>query len=94
VVVKHLPRSSALVREIEGEAQVWGLTEQLLAAAVDALNGANWQRGNGKKADKPKQIPRPGVEQEKKYGGEAVSMEEMAERLERRRHLAVVADQN
>jgi len=81
VIVRHLPRSSALVREIEGEDSPWGLTEQLLAAAVDALNGANWQRGGGKRKDKPKPIPRPGVEKDKRFGKEAVSMEEMADWL-------------
>jgi hypothetical protein len=64
---------------MQGDDQVWGLTEQLLAAAVDALNGANWQRGGGKQRDKPKPIPRPGVgnEDKKSFGKGAVSMEAM-----------------
>jgi hypothetical protein len=40
---------------------VWTLDRQLAAAAVDALRVANWQRGSGKKKDRPKPIPRPGV---------------------------------
>lgn len=39
----------------------WTLDRQLLAAAVDALRVANWQRSEGKKKDYPKPIPRPGV---------------------------------
>jgi hypothetical protein len=43
----------------------WGLvSNQLLAAEVDALNVANWQRGNqGRKtaSPRPKPVPRPGV---------------------------------
>lgn len=38
----------------------WGITEHLLAASVDVLQGANWQRGGGK-GTKPKPLPRPGV---------------------------------
>jgi hypothetical protein len=89
VIIKHLPRGSALVRELDGDDHPWGLTEQLLAAAVDALNGANWQRGGGKLRDKPKPIPRPGVEQPKSsYGRGAVSIEEMAHFLGWERQLA------
>ncbi|WP_425591812.1 DUF5361 domain-containing protein [Actinomyces procaprae] len=55
---------------------MWGLTEHLLAAAVDALNIANWQRANaGKKAPspRPKPIPRPGVKtEEKRFGQGAI----------------------
>lgn len=81
MIVTHLPRGSALVRVIEGDDHPWGLPEQLLAAAVDALHAANWQRGEGKERDKPKPIPRPGVEADKKYGKEAIPMDEMADWL-------------
>lgn len=49
------------MREVVGEQARWGLTEQLLATAVDVLQAANWQRGGNKNAPKPKPIPRPGV---------------------------------
>jgi hypothetical protein len=43
----------------------WGMiVNQLLAAEVDALNVANWQRGNrGRRSasPRPKPIPRPGI---------------------------------
>lgn len=37
----------------------WSPAEFLLAQAVDALQGANWQRGGGKESDRPKPLPRP-----------------------------------
>lgn len=58
-VVTNLPRTSALARSVHGEAVEWDTTEHLLAAAVDALNAANWQRGGGK-GRRPKPVPRPG----------------------------------
>lgn len=81
VIVKHLPRSSALVRVIEGDDHPWGLAEQLLAATVDALHAANWQRGEGKKRDKPKPIPRPGINAPKRYGTTALPLDEMTDWL-------------
>lgn len=36
----------------------WTSEAHLTAAVVDALNGANWQRGDGK-GKKPDPIPRP-----------------------------------
>lgn len=79
--MEQAPRSSAIYRSLNPEAFVWGTQEQLLAAIADALNVANWQRGQGKKKDYPKPIPRPGVEEDKTYGVEPVSMEDMAEFL-------------
>lgn len=60
MLVSYLPRESATVREVRGEAVAWGPTEHLLAAAVDLLAGANWQRGGNKKAPRPKPLLRPG----------------------------------
>jgi hypothetical protein len=92
VIVTHLPRESALVRDIYGDALMWDINNQLLAAIADQLAIANWQRSGGKKSERPKPIPRPGIEKPKQYGGEAVSIEEMAERLKKRRHLSAVPD--
>lgn len=58
VIVRNSPRTSALAGAIHGEAATWGITDHLLAAAVDALLGANWQR-TGKKGGKPKPVKRP-----------------------------------
>ncbi|MFD9949683.1 hypothetical protein ACFWYW_55645 [Nonomuraea sp. NPDC059023] len=59
--LSHLPRESALARSLLGNDVMWGLNEQLLAAAIDALKVANYQRSGGK-GRKPKPFPRPGVE--------------------------------
>jgi hypothetical protein len=60
VLVRHLPADSATRRTIDSDGAVWGLQEQLLAAAVDALSAGNWQRGG--KGPRPKRLPRPGVD--------------------------------
>lgn len=39
----------------------WDRQSQLLAAAVDVLAVANWQRAGDKNNPRPKPIPRPGV---------------------------------
>ena len=49
---------SPIVSYNHPEESLWGVTEHLLAAAVDALNAANWQRGG--KGQRPKPIRRPG----------------------------------
>lgn len=64
------------------DAADWGLPESLLAEVADALRVANWQRGQGKRADYPKPIPRPGVKAEAKtYGRDALPIDQMAEWL-------------
>lgn len=89
VIVKQAPRDSALVRSILGDAYEWDLHNQVLAAIADSLRIANWQRAGAPKSEKPQPIPRPGVEPVRHVGGEAVSIEEMQERLARRRLHAV-----
>jgi hypothetical protein len=59
VLLKHLPPEAVTHYKFQPDRAGWGLTEQLLAATVDALRGANWQRSGGKGA-KPKPIFRPG----------------------------------
>lgn len=58
----HLPPDSATGRAVVPP-DAWGITEYLLAAAVDALHNANWQRGGGKGA-RPQPVERPGVTDE------------------------------
>jgi hypothetical protein len=70
VLIRHLPRESALVRALHGDAAEWGLTEHLLAGAVDELAVGNWlfvTANSGERADpppRPRPVPRPGVEPE------------------------------
>ncbi|MFI7500512.1 hypothetical protein ACIBVL_18800 [Streptomyces sp. NPDC049687] len=71
VLIKHLPRESALNRDLHGEAADWSVTDHLLAAAVDHLAAANWMfacvnSDEGEQPEPPAPVPRPGdaVEEE------------------------------
>lgn len=66
VLVKHLPRDSAVNRELHGEAAEWSVTDHLLAAAVDHLAAANWMFAcvntdeDAEPPERPEPVPRPG----------------------------------
>jgi hypothetical protein len=70
VLIEHLPRDAALVRELHGETAEWGLTEHLLAATVDQLAISNWlfvsanRDEHAEPPERPKAVPRPGIEEE------------------------------
>jgi len=76
VFVQHSPRESALYRDMHPEYAEWGVVEHLLAATVDALNAANWQRAGKKNTPRPKPITRPGVGRDQKFGTGAVPVSE------------------
>lgn len=61
--VRRVPPESWLARETWDEedfiAATWDQKHELLATAVDVLNWANYQRGEGKGAE-PSRYPRPG----------------------------------
>ncbi|WP_442817077.1 hypothetical protein [Streptomyces sp. NBC_01334] len=64
MLVKQLPRDSALNRELHGEAAEWSVTDHLLAAVVDHLAAANWMFAcvnseEGDQPDAPAPVPRP-----------------------------------
>ncbi|MFD9906370.1 hypothetical protein [Streptomyces sp. NPDC059063] len=65
VLIRHLPRDSALHRELHGEAAQWSVTDYLLAHAVDQLAESNWMFAavnRDEEADPlphPEPIPRP-----------------------------------
>ncbi|GAA1521693.1 hypothetical protein GCM10009730_31820 [Streptomyces albidochromogenes] len=68
VLLKHLPRDSAVARELHGEAAEWSVSDYLLATAVDQLAESNWmfatvnQDEESEWLDYPTPVPRPGVE--------------------------------
>ncbi len=70
MLIKHLPRDSAVQRELHGEAADWSVTDHLLAATVDHLAVANWMFAcvntgeDGDAPEPPKPVPRPGNEDE------------------------------
>ena len=59
VVVLEADQGSAIARCELGESAFWTVDTHLLAGVLDALNGANFQRGGGR-GKKPTPIPRPG----------------------------------
>ncbi|MFJ9176746.1 hypothetical protein [Streptomyces sp. NPDC102360] len=67
VLVQHLPRDSALGRELHGDTAEWGVTDYLLAHVVDLLQDANWMFAtvnrdeDSEPLDSPRPIPRPGL---------------------------------
>jgi hypothetical protein len=67
VLIQHLPVESALVRALHGEEAQWGLTEHLLASAVDQLAAGNWMFAtvhtpeDGSPPRRPEPVPRPGL---------------------------------
>jgi hypothetical protein len=70
VLIRHLPRESALVRALHGDVADWGLAEHLLAGAVDELAVGNWlfatanSDENADPPERPRPVPRPGAEEE------------------------------
>ncbi|MFJ4619090.1 hypothetical protein [Streptomyces sp. NPDC088812] len=66
MLIKHLPRDSAVNRDLYGEAAEWSVTDHLLAAAVDHLAAANWMFAcvntaeDGDQPEPPVPVPRPG----------------------------------
>jgi len=67
VLVRHLPRDSATLREIHADAADWSVTDYLLANAVDQLAEANWMFATVNRDEDadapeyPKPVPRPGA---------------------------------
>lgn len=68
-----------MVRDMLGDAAQWSVDTHLLAYIADGIWAGVWQRGSGKKSDKPKPIPRPGdVEPEQtKYAPKSRTIAEL-----------------
>ncbi|WP_069171175.1 hypothetical protein [Streptomyces griseus] len=66
VLIKHLPRDSAIAQELHGDGAEWTVTDYLLAAAVDHLAAANWMFASvntdedSEPPEPPVPVPRPG----------------------------------
>lgn len=83
VIAQHSGHDTALIMSIDPDAAPWGLSEHLLAVVADAVIAGNWMQSEDgrKRRHRPKPIKRPGVEQDKKYGGKAESMAAIREWL-------------
>jgi hypothetical protein len=70
VLVRHLPRDSATLDGLHGEAAQWSVTDYLLASVVDQLAEANWMFAtvnrdeDAESIDFPEPVPRPGADHE------------------------------
>lgn len=78
VIVRRSRPDSDLARELNGSGEPpWGVTDYLLAAVVDLLANANWQRQGKKSAPKPRPIKRPGqVTEGQKYGSKPIPIKD------------------
>ena len=65
------------------EEVAWGISEHLLAIIADSSRARVWQEGSGKSRDKPKPIPRPGIENTERtvYKYDVLPVNDMAEFL-------------
>lgn len=76
---------------------MWSHTDHLLALVYDKLAEHNWMISvdGQRRTNRPKPLPRPGVEADdsvRKYGGRAIPVSEMADRV-RREYLHAVPDE-
>lgn len=83
MIVQNSPRDSALFRVMNPDTWQWGLAEHLLSINADAAIMGNWMQSKDgqKNRNRPKPLPRPGVEQDKKFGGKAESIESIRDWL-------------
>ena len=65
-----------------GPSADWNTTEYMLAAMLDTLSAANWQRGGGK-GPRPKPLPRPGSTTTQRTGKTKRSSAEILDYLEK-----------
>lgn len=78
VIVRGRDRDSRLSFALDGEAILWSQTDYLLAAVIDVLQEANWQRAGKPNAPRPKRVKRPGVDEPgtQKYGRDPIPIAE------------------
>ena len=84
IIIEFQPHGkSAVARMKDPEEVAWGISEHLLAIIADSSRARVWQEGSGKARDKPKPIPRPGIENTEKttYKYDVLPVNDMAEFL-------------
>ncbi len=77
VIIRNTRPDSALSLAVNGPKASWSTTHYLLAAVVDLLAGANWQRQGKPNAQKPKPLPRPGQEEGTRVGSDPLPITEL-----------------
>lgn len=85
VFIRHSPAGSAYYAAESGEESLWGVQEHLMANLVDLTNILVWfKTKDGQKGrNRPKLIPRPGVEEpgKRKHGGAKIPAADIADLL-------------
>ena len=84
IIIELQPHGkSAVARAKDPDEAAWGLSEHLLAVIADTSRARVWQEGSGKAKDKPKPIPRPGIETTEKttYRYDVLPVSDMADFL-------------
>lgn len=85
VFIRHSPAGSAYYAAESGEESLWGVQEHLMANLVDLTNILVWfKTKDGQKGrNRPKPIPRPGVEEpgKRKHGGAKIPAADIADLL-------------
>lgn len=82
MIVRQSPQDSAVSRAANPDASPWSLTNQLLALVGDYMAWQVWMgsKDGEKGRNKPKPIPRPGVEpdtEKEKFGSDPVALDEL-----------------
>ena len=89
-IIRNLPPSSALGRALTSESEeeagdsAWDLHAHLLATIADSVATLIWLVNGGKRRDRPKPIPRPGL-RPTRYGRALMTIEQAQAFMEARR---------
>jgi hypothetical protein len=82
-LIRYLPSDSATVRALDPSSQ-WSTTDHLLAAVVDTLRVANWQRAGDRRVSPPTPLQRPGEARPHAIGADTrATVDEMRELQQR-----------
>ncbi|MFE3051605.1 DUF5361 domain-containing protein [Nocardia sp. NPDC059239] len=80
-VIAWAPAQSAIGRAIDPDSALWGLNEHLLADVADSLHWLVWAKTEDARKqpprNRPQQIPRPGVDNDRDRIGTPMSPEDM-----------------
>lgn len=87
MIVRHAPRHSALARAVDPERAEWSLSDYLLAQIADANAWMVWSKSKDgqKNRNRPKPIPRPGLEDDstdvRVFGSDPIPIDELEDFL-------------
>ena len=83
VIIQQAPRESAIAKAVDPERAEWSLTDHLLAMIADANTWLVWSKSKDgqKNRNRPKPIPRPGLEDDssdvQRFGSDPVPIDQL-----------------